>query len=243
MHSFYANDNLRIRAVTTEQMREVDRIAVQETGPNLYQMMENAGRSLALMAMEMMQEKWRHATFVVLAGSGGNGGGGVCAARHLANRGLDVRVCLANPDHLFEVTAWQRHVFLAAGGQEMTIKELTTVNADIILDAVIGYSLKAAPHSAALNLIRWANQTKALKLSLDVPSGIDATTGEHPGEYVQADRTLTLALPKTGLLPALTGELYLADIGIPSAVYAKIVVPYSSPFGKEFCVPLRSMTE
>ena len=241
MQQFLTEDNVPVPAITTEQMREVDRIAMQETGPNLYQMMENAGRNLALMAMEMMAEKWQKANYVVLAGSGGNGGGGICAARHLANRGLAVKVCFTNPDRLSEVTAWQRHIFLAAGGRTITAKELPTVKAHIILDAIIGYSLNAAPSGPALDLIQWANQSDALKISLDVPSGINATTGEHPGEYFYADRTLTLALPKTGLLPSTTGELYLADIGIPATVYEKMNVSYSSPFGNKFYLPLRSM--
>ena len=70
-----------VPAVTAAQMREVDRVAVEETGPNLYQMMEHAGRSLALTALEMATDD---GPIVVLAGTGGNGGGGLAAARHLA---------------------------------------------------------------------------------------------------------------------------------------------------------------
>jgi len=72
------------------KMREVDRVAMDETGPNLFQMMENAGRNLAELAFEKIGEGWRNAKIVVLAGTGGNGGGGICAARHLANR---PRIC------------------------------------------------------------------------------------------------------------------------------------------------------
>lgn len=99
---FLTDTGIEVPAVTAEQMREVDRIANQETGPNLFQMMENAGRNLALLAMAVLGEKWTASRIVVLARSGGNGGGGICAARHLANRGLDVRLCLAEPDHLEE---------------------------------------------------------------------------------------------------------------------------------------------
>src|SRR5215469_15415707 len=75
-----------VPSVTAEQMREIDRIAMEETGPNLFQMMENAGRSLAEMTLECLGDDWRQARIVVLAGSGGNGGGGISAAHHLANR-------------------------------------------------------------------------------------------------------------------------------------------------------------
>ncbi len=234
---FYTSENRRVPAVTTAQMIEIDRIAMQETGPNLFQMMENAGRTLALLAMHTMGERCQDAKYIILAGSGGNGGG-ICAGRHLANRWLDVSCCFIFPDRLTDVAAWQRHVFLNAGGQEISFLKLKRLKPDIILDAVFGYNLNAAPYSPALDLIQWANQSDALKMSLDVPSGVDATTGECPGEYCHADRTLTLALPKTGLLPSITGDLYLADIGIPAVVYEKIKISYASPFGTEFYVPL-----
>jgi hypothetical protein len=91
-----------VPAVTAAQMREVDRVAVEETGPNLYQMMEHAARSLALTALEMATDD---GPIVVLAGTGGNGGGGLAAARHLANRGRDVTVVLADRTALTDVPA------------------------------------------------------------------------------------------------------------------------------------------
>src|SRR5215469_15771025 len=87
---FITEDGIEVPAVDTDQMREVDRIAVEETGPNLYQMMENAGRNLASLAIEVMGKEWQKAKILVLAGTGGNGGGGICAARHLANRNSTV---------------------------------------------------------------------------------------------------------------------------------------------------------
>jgi len=82
---FRTDRGVLVPAVTTEQMREVDRIAVEETGPNLYQMMENAGRNLTAVALEMLGDGSTESRILVLAGTGGNGGGGICAARHLAN--------------------------------------------------------------------------------------------------------------------------------------------------------------
>jgi hypothetical protein len=74
---------MEVPAVTAAEMREIDRIAAGETGPNLFQMMENAGRNLALQAIEVLGPDWRERHILVLAGGGGNGGGGICAARHL----------------------------------------------------------------------------------------------------------------------------------------------------------------
>lgn len=176
---------------------------------------------------------------MVLAGSGGNGGGGICAARHLANRNLKVRLCLSNPEYLDEVPAFQRHVFHSTPGKELALSDLGGEPVDLIIDAIIGYSLRSSPRGAALQMIRWANDRSVPVLSLDVPSGVDATTGQSAGEYIRASQTLTLALPKTGLVPKKTGELFLADIGIPAAVYHKMGLQFENPFGSEYLIRLK----
>jgi len=213
---FFTETGLEVPSVTTTQMIEVDRVAIEETGPNLFQMMENAGRNLALQAISNLGQYWQQANIVVLAGSGGNGGGGICAARHLANHGVNVKLCLSS-NKLKDVPQWQRHIFQATNGAELTITELP------------------------LELIQWANATDAPILSLDIPSGVDSTTGETSGEYIEAQWTMTLALPKTGLLPQKTGALMLADIGIPPGTFEweTLRLDYFPPFGDRFRVPLR----
>ena len=244
MNKFLTDRGIEVPSVTTEQMIEVDRVAMEETGPNLLQMMENAGRNLALQAIDCLGEDWQQANIVVLAGSGGNGGGGICAARHLANRGATVKLCLSSGDRLKEVPQWQRHIFQATSGREIEISELkeSTEPLNLIIDALIGYSLRSAPRGNALELIKWANTTGVPILSLDTPSGVDSTTGANPGEYIHANWTMTLALPKTGLLPDKTGELILADIGIPAGAYAwkTLQLKYTPPFGDRFRVPLQA---
>lgn len=241
---FLTDTGIEVPSVTTKQMIEVDRVAMEETGPNLFQMMENAGRNLALQAIDCLGENWQQANIVVLSGSGGNGGGGICGARHLANRGAKVKLCLSSPDRLKEVPQWQRHIFQSTSNQEIKISELTasTEPVDLIIDALIGYSLRAAPRGNALELIQWANNTGAPILSLDTPSGVDSTTGETPGEYIHARWTMTLALPKTGLLPDKTGKLILADIGIPPGAYSwkTLQLKYTPPFGDRFRIPLQN---
>ncbi len=202
-------------------MREVDRIAMEETGPNLFQMMENAGRNLALQAIDVLASGCQEAEIVVLAGLGGNAGGGICAARHLANRQAKVQLALSSTDRLGEVPSFQRKIFHSTSGKEIEATDLFGQHPDLIIDAVIGYSLKGAPRGTALEFIKWANDTGAPILSLDVPSGVDSTTGESEGEFIHTKWTMTLALPKTGLVPEKTGALFLADIGIPEAVYLK----------------------
>ena len=96
---------------------------------------------------------------------------------------------------------------------------------DLVLDGLVGYNLSGAPSGTAAHLIRWANGSGAPILALDVPSGVDATTGVAFGPAIHAAATLTLALPKTGLRAACAannvGDLYLADIGVPPTVYRR----------------------
>lgn len=156
---FLAPNGSEVPAVTSEQMREVDRIATDETGPGLLQMMENAGRSLASLAMELLGNRWPSAVFLVLAGGGGNGGGGICAARHLANRDADVRLCLAQPGHMSAAAQQQLNIFRFTGGKEIAPAQLSNQPADIILDALIGYGLKSAPRAPIAEII--SRQTEA----------------------------------------------------------------------------------
>jgi len=235
---FFTDSNKKVPALTTAQMREVDRIAIEETGPNLFQMMENAGRNLAEMARERLGRDWQRALVVELAGTGGNGGGGITAAHHLANRGAQVELCLAVPDKLSEVAVWQRRVFQSTSGKEVQFRSLDSAPVHLILEALIGYSLQSAPQGIFAELIRWANTTRAPIISLDVPSGVDSTTGATPGEFIRPSWTMTLALPKSGLARAEVGELILADIGIPEGTFRRASVSYSSPLGNRFRVPL-----
>src|SRR5215469_11494706 len=243
--TFSTPSGVEVPAVTTDQMREIDRIAMEETGPNLFQMMENAGRNLAEMAIECLGANWRQAQIVVLAGSGGNGGGGIVAARHLANHGAHVELCLARTDKLGEVPSWQRKIFQSTGGTEVLPLELNNGPVQIILDALIGYGLESQPSGVFADLIAWANSTGAPILSLDVPSEMNSTTGETPGLSIQAVWTMALALPKTGLTSHKVGQLTLADIGIPAGTYRRLGLPYVTPFRGHYRVllSLRGGTE
>ena len=107
----------------------------------------------------------------------------------------------------------------------------------IVVDALIGYSLRGAPQGKAAELIDLCNQHAARVLSLDVPSGLEATTGATPGLVVRPERTLTLALPKTGLTNV-EGELCLADIGIPPEVYHRLGLSFEPLFGKCYWIRL-----
>lgn len=220
--AFLTDTGVEVPAVTTDQMREVDRVAIEEVGPNLYQMMENAGRNLALTVIDTLGADWATVPIAVLAGTGGNGGGGICAARHLANRGADVTVVISDEERLTPVPAEQLVVYRGTSGGLRRIDDLDALRPGLIVDAIIGYSLGGAPRGVAVEMIDWIGRQSVLVVSLDVPSGVDSTTGEAPGAHVRATVTLTLALPKTGLGAAAAGDVWLADIGIPREVYRRV---------------------
>ncbi|MDH3540010.1 MAG: NAD(P)H-hydrate epimerase [Acidimicrobiia bacterium] len=242
--SFDTADGIRVPAITAEEMRRVDEAAISGSGPNLYQMMENAGRSLALTVIDVLGAGWRSTPIVVLAGTGGNGGGGICAARHLANRRADVSVVVTDVARLGAVPAQQLAIYRASGGRVAVAADLDTVGPGLVVDALIGYSLTGAPRGAALALIEWIESQTAPVVSLDVPSGLDATSGVAPGRSVRADITLTLALPKTGLGVPGVGDLWVADLGIPAGVYesAGIEVP-GGIFGAGYSVRVKAVAD
>ncbi len=228
-HTFTTPTGLGVPAVTTAQMREVDRVAVEEVGPTLLQMMENAGRNLAELCIQQLgiQElgtMWTDRPVLIAAGTGGNGGGGMCAARHLLNHGGRVTIVVTDQTRLTAAAAQQLALVRAAGGRVVDIDDMGETQPDLIVDAVLGYSLTGAPRGAAEELISWMESMRAPVVALDVPSGVDATTGEAWGRFVRATTTMTLALPKSGLDSPAVGRLLLADIGIPREVYRRVGV-------------------
>jgi NAD(P)H-hydrate epimerase len=206
-------------------MVEVDRVTIEEFGVELIQMMENAGRSLAHLARaRFLDGDPQDKAVVVLAGSGGNGGGAMVCARRLSDWGAQVGVFLSRPESAFAKVPRQQLRTLEKIGVDVVEGALppTELAPDLIIDGLIGYSLHGAPRGAAADLIRWANGAAAPTLALDAPSGVDTTTGTTFDPTIQAAATLTLALPKSGLEADVVGELYLADIGIPPAVYSSL---------------------
>ncbi len=212
--------------VTTVQMIEVDRAMIDDYRIELIQMMENAGRCLAELARQRFLEGDPVGRRVlVLAGRGGNGGGALVSARRLHNAGAQVEVRLSAPaGALAGVAGHQLDILRRMGVAIEEGKPGRPAAADLILDGLIGYSLAGAPRGAAAALISWANDSGQPILALDVPSGLDAGTGQVYEPAVRAAATMTLALPKAGLrMPAaraVVGELYLADISVPPALYA-----------------------
>ena len=224
-----------IPAITAAQMREVDRTMIEDIGITLVQMMENAGRHLAALAREKLGGDVRGKRIVVLAGRGNNGGGGLVAARRLANWGAQVGVVLAaSPNEYRDVPAHQLAILRKMGVE--ILQSVTLPPSDMILDALIGYGLRGAPQGVIADLVRAVNASGAPVIALDTPSGLDTTTGAFFDPCIRANATLALALPKVGLLAetacAVVGELYVADISVPPRVYAAMGIEIPDLFAE-----------
>jgi NAD(P)H-hydrate epimerase len=229
-----------VTSVSVEQMREVDRLMTEEVGISLVQMMENAGRCLATHARRMSGGDQRGRRIAVLAGRGGNGGGGLAAARRLAVWGAAVTVVLAQsrddmlgvPRQQLAILDWMAiPVRVGADGIPDLLGDV-----DLVIDALIGYSLRGAPAEPVAALIRAANASGRPLLALDLPSGLDGDGGDASDPTIRATETLTLALPKRGLLAPVArswvGRLYLADISVPAEVYRRLGIPVGPIFAK-----------
>ena len=190
-------------------------------------MMESAGRGLAHLARaRFLADDPRERRVVVLAGPGGNGGGALVAARRLHGWGADVTVITsASDDRFVGVPGEQLDRVDRLGIARFDATDVDQLGTfDLVVDGVIGYSLSGAPRGSAAALIEAADRLAPHVLSLDVPSGVDAASGDVHDPVVSASATLTLALPKIGLCAAdarnVVGELYLGDIGVPPALYS-----------------------
>jgi NAD(P)H-hydrate epimerase len=235
-----------VTSVSIDQMRKVDRLMTEEVGISLLQMMENAGRCLATHARGILGGDAHGRQVFVLAGRGGNGGGGLAAARRLFGWGAAVTVVLAQPpEDMRGVPRQQLNILewigipvrLGADG----ISE-RFASADLVIDALIGYSLRGAPAGQVAALIRAANAAGRPMLALDLPSGLDGDRGEAWDPTIRATETLTLALPKQGLLaPAArpwVGQLYLADISVPEKVYQRLGLTVGPIFARSDIIPI-----
>lgn len=226
--SFRTSTGRTVPAVTAEEMREIDKVATEDIGLKLLQMMEHAGRTLAYHTHEMTD-----GSTIVVAGNGGNGGGGLVCARHLLNHDVTVDIVLDRPpEELTGVTAHQFGIVEAMDASVVVGAEaFGELTGSVVVDALIGYGLKGNVRNRARELIEAVNGSQSRTISLDVPSGVDATTGETLGAAVEPDRIVTLALPKTGLRTT-EAELYLADLSIPHTAYDRMDIPYHSPFDR-----------
>jgi hydroxyethylthiazole kinase-like uncharacterized protein yjeF len=212
-------------ALDSAQVAALD-AAATAAGVDVIQLMEVAGWQVARCAWHMLDQ--RPARVGVVAGRGNNGGDGLVAARHLAAWGCRVRaVVIAGEGQLRELAGHQLHAALGAGvdASVSTQPEALTAaidGADLVLDALLGTGLTSPPREPDAGAIRALAGYQLL--SIDVPSGLDAGSGEAHDPCVEATVTCTLTAMKRGLWSKRArehaGEVMVADIGMPATAWA-----------------------
>jgi len=221
-------------SLTISQTQDLDQILVSHLGLPVMVLMENAGRHAAELARQMLGKSINNKKIIILCGTGNNAGDGMVAGRYLHNLGANILVILTSdvtilkkePKLQAEILA-KMQVNIKTFGEnnfELIKKQLRT--ADLIIDALLGFGSVGDPREPAKTLINLANQTQTKILAVDLPSGLNADTGIAGNPTIKANSTITLALPKVGLIKPEAhpwiGDLYVADIGVPRIAYEKL---------------------
>ncbi|MCF8012005.1 MAG: NAD(P)H-hydrate dehydratase [Clostridiales bacterium] len=218
-----------MRAVTAAEMREMDREAIQDIGIPGAVLMENAGRHVVEIC-EQLAGDCTGKYFVVISGKGNNGGDGFVAARHLKNRGAEVKVYLmAETGDVKGDARLNLDIWLKMGGTVVNALQYSSEaweeelkRAGVIIDALYGTGFKGAVRDSAVPLVNAVNTSLAVIVAADIPSGLEADTGKVNGPCIRADAAVTFGLPKIGLLtgdgPEYTGDLHVVDISIPEEI-------------------------
>ncbi len=229
-----------MRLLTAEGVREADRRAMENTEIPGILLMENAGMRLteAVLSLDPLPRK-----ILVLAGPGNNGGDGLVVTRHLQKLGLQVEVCctapadkyrgdaLANLNILLHSGFPVRHI-IEEGDLDYVRGRLARMEADdLVIDALLGTGTSRQVEGRIASLISMINRARTRVMSVDIPSGIHADTGEVLGDAVRADWTVTFAFPKRGLMlfpgADYSGRVVVGEIYIPQeeAPFEGVEVP------------------
>lgn len=211
--------------LTSDGMRAADRATIDDWGIPGRVLMETAGRATVDAIAARYPVEGRHVT--VLVGKGNNGGDGLVIARVLAARGAVIRcVTLATEKDASDDTAANLHLLrrLLENAEVVAfedVRQAANAPADLVIDALLGIGVTGELREPVRSLCAWANRQSTPVVAVDVPSGLDATTGAAADDTVRADLTVTMAALKAGLLlgdgPQVAGEVVVAEIGIPAA--------------------------
>src|SRR5665648_374342 len=216
-----------MKVVTSQQIREIDRKAIEENNLSGLILMENAGLRI-FQSLKNIYPDLRLKKIIIFAGSGNNGGDGFVVARHLYNYGAKVKVFLLTPFNKIKGEAEENLNIINKMRVELIEAETTKLeeiqkaiqNSDLIIDAILGTGLQGKVTGLKAKIIDLINIANKEVVAIDVPSGLDADTGKIEGPCIKAAHTITLALPKIGLLifpgASYAGKITIEDIGIPS---------------------------
>jgi ADP-dependent NAD(P)H-hydrate dehydratase / NAD(P)H-hydrate epimerase len=209
--------------ISAAEIHKMDESALRDYSMPGLLLMENAGRSVS----EIISKEYKPCKVLIFSGKGNNGGDGLVVARHLANHGYSVQVALledpaglkGDPLLNFQILSKMNisRVLMATISEE----EISVYcrKSDLVVDAIFGVGIHSSVGGIFEKAIHAINGRQRPVVSIDIPSGLDADTGQVHGVAVKATKTVTLALPKRGLFvgegPRYAGEIEVADIGIP----------------------------
>ena len=218
------------RPLSRQDVREIDRRAVEEFGLAIVVLMENAGAGVARRLIESGVE----GPVVVCCGKGNNGGDGFVIARHLESHGLDVRVLLAgSPAVVTGAARTNLDVLEKAGVPIDAVDEGIAAEAvarlldaaGSIIDALLGIGARGPMRPPFRAIVEAINANPATVVAVDLPSGLDCDTGQPADPTVQADRTFTMVGPKIGFdvheAAEFLGDVEVIDIGVPRRLLAE----------------------
>ncbi|MBU0709907.1 MAG: NAD(P)H-hydrate epimerase [Candidatus Omnitrophica bacterium] len=211
------------RVITSEQAKSIDTSARESFGISTLILMENAGIAVAEEAMKLMKPK---TPIAVICGRGNNGGDGFVAARQLLAKGISPEIYLAGKIsdvqnearvNLDIILKLKQKVFeVSEENLELVKKKISRCS--LIIDALLGVGLQGRVRGIFCDLIEAINISQAFVLSVDIPSGLDGTTGVILGSCVRADKTVTFVARKSGMIAKhakkLCGKIVVRDLGI-----------------------------
>jgi len=208
-------------------MQEIDRRAIEEFGIPSLILMENAGSGAACVALGMLKDS-DSKKVICVCGKGNNGGDGFVCVRHLMNSGVNTELFLiAEPSKLkgdakinFGILRKMKaKIKFLQTDYELRVFKEKLKGARLIIDAIFGIGLSGEIKEPYITIIKAMNESGKPILAIDVPSGLDATTGNILGACIKAKKTVTFGLPKTGFVKKSgslsSGELVVVDISIP----------------------------
>jgi hydroxyethylthiazole kinase-like uncharacterized protein yjeF len=221
--------------MTSEEVAILDENA-EYLGVSTLCLMENAGKEVANFVSQKLGGSVEGKKISVLAGTGNNGGDGFVAARHLANMGGSVNVVLlGSPQdirtreaalnyHALENMVFSIKMYTVKDSSELSALAKLAKEADVIVDAIFGTGIKGKLREPAAGAIALINSSKALKIAVDIPSGVNPDTGEVSDTAVLANATVTFHRVKRGLFECqeYTGEIAVRGIGIP--IEAELII-------------------
>jgi len=223
---------MALKSVTVRQIQQLDDIAIRKIGIPSVVLMENAGRSVAEEACKHLK---RHPTkrISVLCGTGNNGGDGLVVSRYLINAGMKPKIFLMGDPHDLKSDAALQYRILQ--NLRYPVKPLSQSNqhyqksiqqSDFIVDAIFGVGLNREIGYPHRSLIETINRAGKFVICVDIPSGLDGTSGVIYGVCVKATLTVTFSFAKRGFFfnqgPAYVGKVIVKDIGIPRELMQRI---------------------